>query len=161
MTFTATPVSAYDRGKQAFNGLNVDDQLGLLWFVYTKLGQSITPAAPGASGSEIAQGLFNQVKDFPHEQQLQIMRDIAGKKSTEFTRMYGSMSPETKLAFWYFLAQGMETGTIIPMPEDYNFPQQGQALLGEIETMDFQQQIDFLRGCVLPMGAEPASGSSI
>lgn len=158
---TVTPISAYNRGKEAFNGLNVDDQLALLWFVYEKLGKSITPAAPGASGSEIAQGLFNQVKDLSHEQQLQIMRDIAGKKSTEFTRMYGSMSPETKLAFWYFLAQGMETGTIIPMPENYDFPQQGQALLGEIESMDFQQQIDFLRGCVLPMGAEPASGSSI
>lgn len=161
MTFTTTPLSAYDRGKQAFNGLKVDDQLALLWFVYEKLGKSITPAAPGASGSEIAQGLFNQVKDFPHEQQLEIMRDIASKKSTEFTRMYGSMSPETKLAFWYFLAQGMETGTIIPMPDNYELPQQAKALLGEIETMDFQQQIDFLRGCVLPMGAEPASGSSI
>ncbi|HEY9808612.1 MAG TPA: orange carotenoid protein N-terminal domain-containing protein [Halomicronema sp.] len=161
MTVTPTPTSAYDRGKQAFSGLNVDDQLGLLWFVYTKLGQSITPAAPGASGSEIAQGLFNQVKDLSHEKQLQVMRDIAGKKSTEHSRMYGSMSPETKLAFWYFLAQGMENGTIIPMPEDYKLPQQAQTILGQIETMDFQQQIDFLRGSVLPMGAEPASGSKI
>lgn len=161
MTVTPTPTGAYDRGKQALNNLNIDDQLGLLWFVYTKLGQSITPAAPGASGSEIAQGLFNQVKDLSHEKQLQVMRDIAGKKSTELSRMYGSMSPETKLAFWYFLAQGMENGTIIPMPEDYKLPEQGQTLLGQIESMDFQQQIDFLRGCVLPMGAEAASGSSI
>jgi len=159
MTFT--PISSYDQGKQAFKGLNVDDQLGLLWFVYTRLGSSITPAAPGASGSEIAQGLFNQVKELPHEQQLQVMRDIASNANTLISREYGSLSPETKLAFWYFLAQGMENGTIIPMPPDYELPQQGKNLLMQIESMDFNEQIDFLRGAVLPMGAEARGGAEI
>ena len=158
---TSTTISSYDQGKQAFKGLNVDDQLGLLWFVYTKLGSSITPAAPGASGSEIAQGLFNQVKELPHEQQLQVMRDIASNANTQISREYGSLSPETKLAFWYFLAQGMEDGTIIPMPPDYELPPQGKSLLGQIETMDFNQQIDFLRGAVLPMGAQAKGGAEI
>src|ERR671932_2833060 len=143
---TSTTISSYDQGKQAFKGLNVDDQLGLLWFVYTKLGSSITPAAPGAAGSEIAQGLFNQVKELPHEQQLQVMRDIASNANTLISREYGSLSPETKLAFLYFLAQGMENGTIIPMPPDYELRQEGKDLLAQIESMDFQQQIDFLRG---------------
>ena len=158
---TVTNVSAYDQGKEALEGLTTDDQLGLLWFVYTKLGKSITPAAPGASGSEIAQGLFNQVKELPHEQQLQVMREIVEKANTQLSRQYGSLSPETKLAFWYFLAQGMESGTIIPMPPDYEFPEAGNVLLGRIENMDFQQQIDFLRGAVLVMGAEAAPGAEI
>lgn len=158
---TAINVSAYDQGKQALDSLNTDDQLALLWFVYTKLGTSITPAAPGASGSEIAQGLFNQVKELPHEQQLQVMREIVEKSNTQLSRQYGSLSPETKLAFWYFLAQGMESGTIIPMPPDYELPQAGKVLLGQLESMDFQQQIDFLRGAVLPMGAEAAPGAAI
>lgn len=159
MTFTT--VSAYDRGKEALNGLSVDDRLGLLWFVYTELGKSITPAAPGASGSEIAQGLFEQVKELPHEEQLQVMRDIASKGNSQLSRMYGSMSPETKLAFWYFLAQGMDEGTIIPVPSDYELPQEGKVLLGQIQSMDFQQQIDFLRGVVLPMGTESAPSAGI
>lgn len=159
MTFTA--VNAYDQGKQALKTLQVDDQLGLLWFVYEAMGQSITPAAPGASGSEIAQGLFDQVKQLSHEEQLQTMRDIASKANTQIGRMYGSMSPETKLAFWYFLAQGMDNGTIIPMPEDYELPQDAKVLLGKIQNMDFQQQIDFLRGAVLEMGAEAAPGAEI
>ncbi|MEG4441077.1 orange carotenoid protein N-terminal domain-containing protein [Microcoleus sp. AT9_B5] len=158
MTFTT---SAYDQGKADIQSLSVDDQLGLLWFVYTKMGKSITPAAPGASGSEIAQGLFEQVKPLPHEEQLQVMRDIASKANTELSRMYGSMSPETKLAFWYFLAVGMDEGTIIPVPGNYQLPEAGQALLGKIEGMDFQQQIDFLRGTILEMGAEAAPGAGI
>ena len=158
---TVSNLNAYDQGKQALKTLNVDDQLGLLWFVYTKLGNSITPAAPGASGSEIAQGLFNQVKELPHQEQLQAMRDIASKANTQISRQYGSLSPETKLAFWYFLAQGMETNTIIPVPSDYELPQAGKDLLTKIEGLSFQEQIDFLRGAVLPMGTEPASGSQI
>ena len=158
---TATNVSAYDQGKTAFKGLSVDDQLAFLWFVYENVGTSITPAAPGASGIEIAQGLFNQVKKLSHEEQLQVQRDIASKKDTQLSREYGSLSPETKLAFWYFLAQGMENGTIIPMPPHYELPQAGKDLLKQLESMDFGQQIDFLRGSVLPMGAEPAKGSDI
>ena len=158
---TSTTISSYDQGKQAFKGLDVDTQLGLLWFVYTKLGSSITPAAPGASGSEIAQGLFNQVKELPHEQQLQVMRDIASNADILISREYGSLSPETKLAFWYYLAQGMENGIIIPMPSDYELPQQGKDLLAQIESMNFNQQIDFLRGAVLPMGAEAKGGAEL
>lgn len=160
MTFTQN-MSAYDQGKQALAQFDVDTQLALLWFVYEDMGESVTPAAPGASGSDIAQGLFNQVKELSHEEQLQTMRDIAGKKSTQISRQYGSMSPETKLAFWYFLAQGMDEGTIVPMPENYELSDQAKTVLGQLESMDFQQQIDFLRGAVLPMGAEPAPGSSI
>lgn len=158
---TSTTISSYDQGKEAFKGLSVDDQLGLLWFVYTKIGSSVTPAAPGAAGSEIAQGLFNQVKELSHEKQLQVQRDIASNADTLISREYGSLSPETKLAFWYFLAQGMENGTIIPVPPDYELPQEGKDLLGRIESMDFQQQIDFLRGAVLPMGAEAKGGAEI
>lgn len=158
---STTTAGSYDQGKQALKGLNVDDQLGLLWVVYTKLGKSVTPAAPGASGSEIAQGLFNQVKELPHQEQLQVQRDIASRANTQISREYGSLSPETKLAFWFFLAQGMENGTIIPMPPDYELPQAGKDLLARIEGLNFQQQIDFLRGAVLEMGAEAAPGSAI
>ncbi|MFB8789705.1 MAG: orange carotenoid protein N-terminal domain-containing protein [Potamolinea sp.] len=160
MTFTAQP-NAYDQGKTALKSLSVDDQLGLLWFVYTKIGTSVTPAATGAAGSEIAEGLFNQVKALPHEEQLQVQRGIASNADTLISREYGSLSPETKLAFWYFLAQGMENGTIIPVPPDYKLPQAGKDLLAQIEGMEFNQQIDFLRGAVLPMGAEPKGGSEI
>ena len=158
---STTTSGSYDQGKQALKGLNVDDQLGLLWVVYTKLGKSVTPAAPGASGIEIAQGLFNQVKELPHQEQLQVQRDIASRANTQISREYGSLSPETKLAFWFFLAQGMENGTIIPMPPNYELPQAGKDLLARIEGLNFQQQIDFLRGAVLEMGAEAAPGAAI
>ncbi|MGK7914870.1 MAG: orange carotenoid protein N-terminal domain-containing protein, partial [Prochloraceae cyanobacterium] len=49
-----------------FKRLSVDDQLGLLWFAYTEIGRSITPAAPGAARLQFAEGLLNQIKQMSH-----------------------------------------------------------------------------------------------
>lgn len=146
---------------QSFSGLGTDDKLAFLWFVYTKMGGSITPAAPDAAGPDIAEGLYNQVKDLSHEDQLQLQRDLFDGKSTTITREYGSLSENTKLLFWYRLAQGMEDGTIIPMPDDYEMAGEGKQLLGSLENMEFEQQITFLREVVGPAGSEPGAGASI
>ena len=145
----------------SFSGLGTDEKLAFLWFVYTKMGGSITPAAPAAAGPDIAEGLYNQVKDLSHEDQLQLQRDLFEGKSSTITREYGSLSENTKLLFWYRLAQGMEDGTIIPMPDDYEMASEGKQLLGSLENMEFDQQITFLREVVGAIGSEPETGSSI
>jgi hypothetical protein len=146
---------------EAFRSLNVDDQLALLWFVYTKMGSSITPAAPGRAGIEIAEGLFNQVKDLSHDEQLQVQRDLLTNADTTISREYGSLSANTKLLFWYRLAQGMESATIVPMPPNYELSGQAKELLTAIEAADFEQQITFLRDSVEPTGAQPKAGAEI
>jgi hypothetical protein len=144
-----------------FSDLTVDDKLALLWFVYTKMGESITPAAPGAAGDEIAEGLYNQVKNLSFQEQLEVQRNLLENKNSLISREYGSLSDNTKLLFWYRLAQGMDDGTIIPMPEGYELAGNGGKLLSQIEAMEFQQQITFLREAVANAGAEPNSGTEI
>ncbi|WP_254174298.1 orange carotenoid protein N-terminal domain-containing protein [Planktothrix pseudagardhii] len=160
MTFTPTQQDL-EQALSKFRGLDVDTQLAFLWFVYTKMGQSITPAAPGAAQTEIAEGLYNQVQALSFEEQLQAQRDFLQSNDTQLCREYGSLSDNTKLLFWYRLAQGMDAKTIIPMPENYEFSQEGKALLGQLENMDFEQQITFLRQSVEPTGAAPQSGSGL
>ena len=55
--------------------LSTDDQLALLWYAYTEMGRSITPAAPGAARLQLAEGLLNSLKQMSHAQQLEAMRD--------------------------------------------------------------------------------------
>ncbi|AFZ36469.1 Orange carotenoid-binding protein [Stanieria cyanosphaera PCC 7437] len=145
----------------AYQRLSTDEKLAFLWYVYTKMGTSITPAAPGAAGDEIAKGLFNQVKELSHEEQLQVQRQIIEKQDSLIGREYGSLSENTKLLFWYYLAQGMEEGVIIPMPENYEPSGSIQKLLSDIEACDFEQQITFLREAVIDAGQEPKSGAEI
>lgn len=150
-----------DLAIETFARQSADDQLALLWYVYTKIGESVTPAAPDAASPEIVEGLFNQVKQLSHNQQLDEMRNLAIKRSTTISREYGSLSANSKLAFWYRLAKGMDNGTIVPMPSEYHLSDETRELLAAVETMDFEQQITFLRNSVNPMGAEPRSGAAI
>lgn len=163
MTFTQTNDPNIRESVQAFQSLSVDEQLGLFWFVYKEMGGSITPAAPGAStvSTDVADGLFNQIKELSHDEQLQFQRDLINKADNQYTRMYGSMSDTTKLLFWYRLAQGMENATIVPMPSDYKLSSQAQELLNKIKQTEFEQQMNIFRDYVSPMGAEPKPGAEI
>ena len=163
MTFTQTNDDTIRQHVKAFQSLDVDEQLALFWFVYKKMGSSITPAAPGAStvSPDIAEGLFNQVKELSQEEQLQVQRDLINKADTVLSREYGSIGETTKLLFWYRLAQGMESATIIPMPAGYELSSQAEELLHKIEGLDFQQQITLFRDYVSPMGAEAKGGAEI
>lgn len=157
MTYTTSNVAS--DLVTAFQNLEPDTQLALFWFVYTEMGGAITPAAPGAStvSPEIAEGLFNQVKELPHEEQLNVQRDLICRRNTQLTREYGALSDTTKLLFWYRLAQGIDAGTIIPMPENYQLADQAKQLLERIKQLEFQQQITFFRDIVSPMGVDPTA----
>lgn len=157
-----TAVNSTEEAIKIFQSLGVDDQLAWLWYIYEKMGNSITPAAPGAASPKIAEGLYEQVKQKSQNEQLETMRSLARHDGENIiSREYGSLSSDTKLAFWYALALGMSKGDIVGMPSDYDFGQSGQELLAATETMDFESQITLLRNAVEPMGAEPKPGAAV
>ncbi len=153
-TFISNPTGTVDATVQQFQQLTVDDQLAALWFIYLETGKSITPAAPGAARLQLAEGLLNQVKKMTHQEQLQFMRELIQKVNTPANRAYGVLSANTKLAFWYRLAQWMEEGTVIPMPNGYKLSEQGKQLFAKIQQLEFNQQITILRRVVVDMGAD-------
>lgn len=159
----ATPTSEQNvsRALSSYSNLSTDQKLALLWYVYTKMGTSVTPAAPGAAADEIAEGLFNQVKELSFEEQLEVQRKILEGQDSLISREYGSLSENTKLYFWYRLAQGMEAGTIIPVPDGYEPSGSVTELLSQVEAMEFEQQITFLRDAVVDAGAEPKAGAQV
>lgn len=157
MTYTTTNTAP--EILKAFQSLDVDQQLALFYFIYKEMGSSITPAAPGAStvSPEIAEGLFNQVKELSHEDQLQLQRDLIQKKDSELSREYAALGDTTKLLFWYRLSQGMDNGSIIPMPSDYKLSDQANNVFSQIRGLEFEQQITLFRDYVSPMGFDTVS----
>lgn len=151
----AAVVDAVPAAVAAFNQLSVDDQLGLLWVIYENLGGLITPAAPGAARTQFIEGLLNQFKQMEFSEQLEAMRDLARKVSTPVSRSYGAFTPNNKLAFWYMLAEGMEKGEIIPVPNYYKLSNAANDLFNKLTFLEFNQQITFLRQCVINMGIDP------
>jgi hypothetical protein len=137
---------------EAFQRFDVDTQLGLLWFGYKDIKDKLTPANQ-TSAQDTAGALFDQIKGLSHEEQLQAQRDIAGRADTDISRTYSSLSSSGKLDVWLRLAQGMENGTIIPVPSDYQPPSETQDFVNTITKLDFEQRINFMRSLVIEMGA--------
>lgn len=142
---------------QAFHTLDTDQQLALFWFIYTEMGESITPAAPGAStaSDSVAEGLYKQVQEMSSEEQLQIQRDLVNRTGGDISRHYGALGDTTKLLFWYLLAEGMSKSEIIPFPDDYQLSDTAQSLLEKIKQIEFNEQITVFRDIVAPMGVDP------
>ncbi len=139
---------------EAFQGFDVDTQLGLLWFGYKDLKDKLTPANASTS-QDTAGAVFDQFKTMSHEEQLQAQRDIASKTDNDISRTYSALSSSGKLDLWLRLAQGMESGTIIPVPSDYELPAETKDFVDMITSLEFEERINFTRSLVVEMGANP------
>lgn len=135
----------------AFEALGTDDKLALLYYVYEKMGDSITPAAPSATDPGLAPKLLGDVFELSGDEQLNIMRSIVNREDTEFSHAYGALKENNQLMVWYAWAQAMGD-TIIGMPNNYDASQDAMNLLGKIEGLEFQEQISMLREIASNMG---------
>ena len=135
-----------------FDQLNVDDQLAYLWYAYTEMGKTITPAAPGVARLQLAEGLLTQIKQMSREDQTKVMRDLASRADTPISRSYGFFSVNTKLAFWFELGELMKQGIITPVPVGYQMSPGVKFVLEATQKLDQGQQITVLRNTVVDMG---------
>ena len=141
-----------NKAVESFKQLSTDEQLGLLWFIYKEMGNSITPAAPGAANSQFTENLLIQVKEMEQEQQLAFMRDLVERTRTEYTQQYRAYSKDNKLLFWYELAVLMSEGEVIPVTQSYSLGNDATKLLNTLSAMDFNSQLTVLRDAVIDMG---------
>ncbi|AFY83514.1 orange carotenoid protein N-terminal domain-containing protein [Oscillatoria acuminata] len=139
-----------------FEKLSTDDQLAVLYWIYEKMGDSITPAAPGAAEPNIAPMLMDDYYKLSDDEQLQIMRDIVERKDTVYSHAYGALSANNQLVVWYAWAVGMGD-RIVDMPSDYQSTPETDRILSEIEQAEFEEQISILREIAGGMGYTAAA----
>jgi len=138
---------------EKFQSFDVDTQLALLWFGYLDLKEQLNPANSTAAQAT-AGALYDQVREMSPEQQLQVQRDIIGRTDNEVSHSYKSLSSSAKLDLWLRLAQGMDEGTIIQVPSDYELPSNTQDFANSIKQLDFEQRVNFMKSAVMEMGAQ-------
>jgi hypothetical protein len=149
---TYMTVESVKRPLELFKQYDADTQLTLLWLGYLDIKKELTPA-PDYKTENLAGALFDRFKNMSYDDQLQGMRDIAGNAATPLSRAYGSLSPSAKLDIWLMLAQGMEDGTIVAYPTDYQLPEATNEFTSTIKTLDFEQRINFVRNAIADMGS--------
>lgn len=136
---------------EAFNTLDTDAKLAWLYFVYKKMGGSITPAAPAAGEPELAPKLLGNYYQLSDDQQLSIMREIVNRENTEYSHAYGALKENNQLFVWYVWAVAMGD-TVVGMPDSYKATDATNKLLSQIEELEFEEQMSVLRTIVGDMG---------
>jgi hypothetical protein len=143
----SVPQALTDKTQKAvddFNALDTDAKLAWLYFVYEKMGDSITPAAPAAAEPELAPLLLGDYLKLSDEQQLEIMRDIVNRKDTEYSRAYGALKENNQLLVLYAWAVAMGD-TVVDIPDNYKPTKATNDLLSQVEGLEFEEQMSILR----------------
>ncbi|BAY07758.1 orange carotenoid protein N-terminal domain-containing protein [Calothrix sp. NIES-2098] len=136
---------------EAFNALDTDAKLAWFYFVYEKMGDSITPAAPAAAEPNLAPILLGDYLDLSDEEQLAIMRQIVNREATDYSRAYGALKENNQLLVWYAWAVAMGD-KVVDLPEDYETTDRIDNLLSQLEGLDFEGQMSVLRTIAGNMG---------
>ncbi|MBN3943241.1 MAG: orange carotenoid protein N-terminal domain-containing protein [Nostoc sp.] len=136
---------------ESLQRFDVDTQLALLWFGYLDLKEQLKPAPP-QSVEVPAKTLFDKFLDLSPEEQLQAQRDIINGAANDISQAYNALSPNAKLDVWFLLAQGMEDGSIIQVPSDYQLPGETDEFVALIKKLEFEQRINFMLSAVQAMG---------
>lgn len=136
---------------KAFESLETDPKLALFYYIYEKMGDSITPAAPTATEPELAPKLMGDYYNLSKDEQLAIMRQIVNCEDTEYSRAYGALKENNQLMVWYAWAQAMGD-TVVGMPQNYEKTQAITGILSQIESLSFDDQISILRTIAGNMG---------
>lgn len=136
---------------QRYDALSVDDKLALLFYVYKAMGESITPAAPGAANLDLAQPLVTEMFELSEDEQLAVMRAVMRGDQTDLSQRYGGLSANNQLLVWYGWAKAMGD-RIVGMPSNYKTEGPVKEILSEIKEMEFQAQISLLRETATQMG---------
>lgn len=134
-----------------FRKFDVDTQLALLWYGYLDLKDKLNPAPP-QSTEVMGQTVFDHIEALSPEEQLQAQRDLITGSNSEISRAYSALSPNARLEVWLLLARGMEDGSIVQMPEDYELPQETDQFTDQVKQLDFEQRINFMLSAVGSMG---------
>ena len=145
MTYTAD--EATKPALETFQRFDVDTQLALLWFGYLDLKEQLNPAPPD-SVEAIAKAVFDQIQELSQEEQLQAQRDIINGAN----QTYNSLSPNAKLDVWLLLAQGMDNGSVIQVPSDYQLPGETDEFVALIKKLEFEQRVNFMLSVVQAFG---------
>ncbi|NDJ19651.1 orange carotenoid protein N-terminal domain-containing protein [Myxacorys almedinensis] len=136
---------------EAFRRYDVDTQLALLWFGYLDIKDNLTPD-PAHSADVAARAYYDRIQELSPEQQLQAQQDILSGATSEWGRTYSALSSSARLEVWLLLGQGMEDGSIIQVPSDYQLPSETDSFTEMIKKLTFEQRINFMRSAVMEMG---------
>lgn len=128
---------------EMFEQFDVDTQLALLWYGYLDLKDQLNPAPP-QSVEATGKAVFDNIAALPQDQQLQAQRDLLQGSANQLSQSYKALNSNARVEVWLLLAQGMEKGTIVQVPDDYQLSENTNEFTDAIKQLDFEERLNFM-----------------
>ncbi|MDZ8051813.1 MAG: orange carotenoid protein N-terminal domain-containing protein [Aulosira sp. ZfuVER01] len=136
---------------ETFRRFDVDTQLAILWYGYLDIKDQLNPTPPN-SVEVPGKAVFDHIQNLSQQEQLQAQRDLLRGGNSDINHAYKALSPNAKLEVWLLLAQGIENGTIIPVPTEYKLPAETDQFTAQIKQLEFDQRLNFMLTAVQTLG---------
>lgn len=134
----------FKQAVEAFEAVEVDCKIAVLWYIYDTLGHAFAATPPVALFSQAVQQLLSQIQQVDRTEQAAILREILAGADTRFTQAYQTLNINMKLAFWHRLFHLMPASRL-PLMTCQDGPATTQALLANLNAMGLNERLHFLR----------------
>lgn len=148
VTPSTPPVSPTAQALANYSKLSGTERFDFIKAVYDCPGNAITARVMGAQWSSLAHRLSSNVGQVSRTDRVGVIKDILTNQDTRFSRAYGELDSNTRLAFWHRLVRSLN-----PYRHTQGFPSAAvQALVAQTERLNEDQQFAFLTQLVNQMG---------
>jgi hypothetical protein len=170
---TSTNINPVAQAVYNFKKLDVDERLGILGLLYPKVSQAISADNIQSLQTQNATNLVSQIQQLSSEEQTLALRDLLSVVSNNpdeiildphpskamvelakggtkvSTGDYAALNPESRLAFWYLLAQRLGSG-INNISRDYQPSRQAKEVLSNVQSLNTNELVSFLQAVLQP-----------
>lgn len=169
--FNTEKLEPAQQAVEALKKLSIDDQLAALASIYGEVASSLSADTLGTPSSQVS-GLVSQIEQKPQDRQVDALKDlltsgkndqgevaldpnpskaltelVTGGGETIPTGEYNALDTQSKLLFWYQIAQKLGS-TIVSIPSNFSPSSEVTELLSTLKSLDDEKRMSFLKKVV-------------
>lgn len=128
-----------------YRALDANDKLAVLAQLYGEVSAELAPTFSQSNiTDDAATNLVKQIQELSSEQQVDALRNLVAGKQSKGETEYESLGTDSKLFFWFQLAQNLGK-SIVGVPDDYIPNEQVSEVLDLIGTPKVEDLVSLLK----------------
>jgi Orange carotenoid protein, N-terminal len=142
IVMSTTDVNHLEAAISKFQALDANDKLDVLAQLYGEIAAEVAPTiAQNNVVDDNATNLVKEIQQLSSEQQVEALRSLVSGKQTSG---YQSLGADSKLFFWFQLAQNLGK-SVVGIPADHMPSEEAAGVLDLVGTPQVEDLVSFLK----------------
>ena len=141
-------VSNLESVANRFHQAGAQTQLVALHYSAQKIHKTSKMATPSAFFSQKMHEVLKQIRQLSKDDRQEVLAEILHGAHTRLAEAYDNLDTNMRMAFWYRLVNDYPGYRLLPTGRSYPASLELEALLSDLEVLDSNELIAFLRAAV-------------